>query len=231
MKFIGALFIVILCSIRQDNENLNLQWEYFQGTKPQDSPYVAFTKSFPKLKMENGHPVFPLQFCCAFSQTKSWVDKRWLDTVSESNKLQVLHHEEGHHKIAAIVCKVMQSALESHRYPLPDSIKPFTKFLDSMSVRMDQLNLLYDAETHHGTFLPKQQLWNDSIAKLLDQLTNSKICVVREWVSTLPQKLCNVGLKSRYFWVHFSPAGRRRLRSFIHRISKQLGMRRSGPPC
>lgn len=165
LSFLGYSSLLLAQSDRkiQWQDNVDLQWEDFQGAAPMGTVYKALTYSEVEIKQE-AYRETELEFSLItyFVKDSSW---------RKSKDLVLLEHERYHFHMAELYARKMRKAIAALR---PAKAEVLYKQLAEEKNRIfkDYIarDRMYDLETDHHRNQQKQKEWQALIDKEMDAL-------------------------------------------------------------
>ncbi|BDQ30013.1 hypothetical protein NZNM25_16750 [Nitrosopumilus zosterae] len=163
------------------NSNTSLEWNDFQGTPPQTTPYSAATGYYLGYKDLVWRQYFVDNVCTfviSSVDVDAYVDRTlsWVKDGSQSSEL--LSHEQGHADILHVKALVLGKALWAlvgmpHQCPDNDPAKVQQEVEDMVNSiynpifdSHDRLQDEYDSDTDHGRNPDEQRRWNQRLSDI-----------------------------------------------------------------
>lgn len=142
----------------------------FKGTPNNATDAVAITSSGFMFKAgyhaENGKATLAISVYCSFSKSESWMKER-------GKTAYILAHEQHHFDISYISTLLFIKKLQQTRFQ-QDSYLEQLKTIHAAAVQqMKELQRQYDEETHNGINTARQEEWNITIEKKLNDAQKS----------------------------------------------------------
>ena len=143
------------------NSDDYLKWEDFKG-KPDTGSYLkaltmAEVKAFPCKKGAN----YEYKVICRFIKNESWV---------KDTSAALLRHEQIHFDIAEVIARKMRKGLLLLKSEESTTNEDYKEYLDSMFLKLHQIQKKYDKETAQGTILTNQKKWEAKTNNQLKEL-------------------------------------------------------------
>jgi len=165
-KIIASSFFLLLltnCSSSKYNgkiENRKLEWTDFKGKPNKDQNYDAYTKW--EIYYQYNSPNFigdkaEIKFTVwrELNQVKSWVRKE-----TESDKSELLLHEQGHYDIAKLCEEELIQRFENNEYHRFNYQYKIDSIFEEVLHKYRQLERKYDFETNHMYNKAAQKKWD-----------------------------------------------------------------------
>lgn len=171
----AVLLILMLSSFKSDVRDLaqtrddgyihwedrKLKWSDFQGDVPVDSEFDALTHSIINLEFQGEGILLEFNVETLFDPKKSW-KRNGVDQY-------ILEHEQIHFDITEYHSRLLRKKLKTHKYKSFDSIESDVKqMFKEASEDANEMQLLYDEQTHHSINRKKQAKWKKKMKKLLN---------------------------------------------------------------
>jgi Bacterial protein of unknown function (DUF922) len=149
-----------------------LRWNHFQGKVPDARKRGnVVAKIFMRLECPSYQVLDTFIFMVLAVND---VDKSWTTTTED---LYILAHEQIHFDIAEIHARIIRKYIQELHFNI-ESLKLLNKHVEQVMRLFQQMEVLYDKETHHGINEKKQLEWQKFIAEklaALEEFSNPEI--------------------------------------------------------
>ena len=137
-----------------------LTWSDYKGTPNPSSDAAASTATYLGLTYNIRNNQFTYEITCLFSQTKSW---------GRHKNDHILAHEQGHFDIAEIHARKLYKAMKQYAYNEKTFRQKVGKIYQDITREKEIMQAQYDQETNHSINKEQQAVWQEKIAKLLEE--------------------------------------------------------------
>ena len=167
--------LLSLCLFQQDrsmtwSDDLQLQWEDFNGTPTRGTTVVAVTASGLSFgfstKMTETQLVDYTVFVDAHYPDKSWYVKERANSV-------ILDHERLHFDITELHARKFKQRIAQTKFDLSINSQ-MERIHNTITDELRQMQQKYDTETDHSQNVDKQKEWQKFIKVQLDKLSYYK---------------------------------------------------------
>jgi hypothetical protein len=171
VRLIGAAILWLCASAASAQAYHQLTIDDFEGIPHFNTGVVAYTNCSIDFRYEAHHmrDYYRLDFNIRLiiNHDKSWMDRR--SVTSKTQLDEILKHEQGHYIIAYLEQQELLRTVG--RTVFYADYQQQAKYLfDRIDAKYRQLNLDYDADTHHMTNREQQVSWDAYFKKQLDYL-------------------------------------------------------------
>ena len=176
MKTLFLLFISVMLFPQSDSEKINwsenrkLTWEDFKGTPTTSLGFAASTNTGIHFRysysMENDEAIVEYSVKSFFVPEKSWY-------IPGKVSQQVLKHEQTHFDISELHARILLKRLESHKFSKNIKLKIAPIYLQVEEQRK-LMQKQFDVQTNHSQNLKEEILWEERIAKELEDYASWK---------------------------------------------------------
>lgn len=165
-----------LCLFQQDrsmtwSEDLQLQWEDFNGTPTRGTTVVAVTASGLSFGFSTKMTETQLVDYTAFVDAHFYPDKSWY--VKERANSVILDHERLHFDITELHARKFKQRIAQTKFDLSINSQ-MERIHNTITDELRQMQQKYDTETDHSQNVDKQKEWQKFIKVQLDKLSYYK---------------------------------------------------------
>lgn len=165
-----------LCLFQQDrsmtwSDDLQLQWEDFNGTPTRGTTVVAVTASGLSFGFSTKMTETQLVDYTAFVDAHFYPDKSWY--VKERANSVILDHERLHFDITELHARKFKQRIAQTKFDLSINSQ-MERIHNSITDELRQMQQKYDTETDHSQNVDKQKEWQKFIKVQLDRLSYYK---------------------------------------------------------
>ena len=165
-----------LCLFQQDrsmtwSEDLQLQWEDFNGTPTRGTTVVAVTASGLSFGFSTKMTETQLVDYTAFVDAHFYPDKSWY--VKERANSVILDHERLHFDITELHARKFKQRIAQTKFDLRINSQ-MERIHNTITDELRQMQQKYDTETDHSQNVDKQKEWQKFIKVQLDKLSYYK---------------------------------------------------------
>lgn len=165
-----------LCLFQQDrsmtwSDDLQLQWEDFNGTPTRGTTVVAVTASGLSFGFSTKMTETQLVDYTAFVDAHFYPDKSWY--VKERANSVILDHERLHFDITELHARKFKQRIAQTKFDLSINSQ-MERIHNSITDELRQMQQKYDMETDHSQNVDKQKEWQKFIKVQLDKLSYYK---------------------------------------------------------
>lgn len=165
-----------LCLFQQDrsmtwSDDLQLQWEDFNGTPTRGTTVVAVTASGLSFGFSTKMTETQLVDYTAFVDAHFYPDKSWY--VKERANSVILDHERLHFDITELHARKFKQRIAQTKFDLSINSQ-MERIHNSITDELRQMQQKYDTETDHSQNVDKQKEWQKFIKVQLDKLSYYK---------------------------------------------------------
>jgi hypothetical protein len=171
MRNLAAVFFsfIFLSVTAQPTENLKLEWNAyydlswndFQGQAPMESHGDAGTAVQIKAKPFYVKDEVHYDVIAYFNREQSWV---------RDGSSQLLRHEQLHFDIAELYARKIRKEITRLKDNGVNDVQTINKAVRILLAESDKMDIQYDAETLHGSFLKKQAKWEARVKQEMGEL-------------------------------------------------------------
>jgi len=168
--------LLSLCLFQQDrsmtwSDDLQLQWEDFNGTPTRGTTVVAVTASGLSFGFSTKMTETQLVDYTAFVDAHFYPDKSWY--VKERANSVILDHERLHFDITELHARKFKQRIAQTKFDLSINSQ-MERIHNSITDELRQMQQKYDTETDHSQNVDKQKEWQKFIKVQLDRLSYYK---------------------------------------------------------
>lgn len=168
--------LLSLCLFQQDrsmtwSDDLQLQWEDFNGTPTRGTTVVAVTASGLSFGFSTKMTETQLVDYTAFVDAHFYPDKSWY--VKERANSVILDHERLHFDITELHARKFKQRIAQTKFDLSINSQ-MERIHNSITDELRQMQQKYDMETDHSQNVDKQKEWQKFIKVQLDRLSYYK---------------------------------------------------------
>ena len=168
--------LLSLCLFQQDrsmtwSDDLQLQWEDFNGTPTRGTTVVAVTASGLSFGFSTKMTETQLVDYTAFVDAHFYPDKSWY--VKERANSVILDHERLHFVITELHARKFKQRIAQTKFDLSINSQ-MERIHNSITDELRQMQQKYDTETDHSQNVDKQKEWQKFIKVQLDRLSYYK---------------------------------------------------------
>jgi hypothetical protein len=168
--------LLSLCLFQQDrsmtwSDDLQLQWEDFNGTPTRGTTVVAVTASGLSFGFSTKMTETQLVDYTAFVDAHFYPDKSWY--VKERANSVILDHERLHFDITELHARKFKQRIAQTKFDLSINSQ-MERIHNSITDELRQMQQKYDTETDHSQNVDKQKEWQKFIKVQLDKLSYYK---------------------------------------------------------
>jgi len=165
-----------LCLFQQDrsmtwSDDLQLQWEDFNGTPTRGTTVVAVTASGLSFGFSTKMTETQLVEYTAFVDAHFYPDKSWY--VKERANSVILDHERLHFDITELHARKFKQRIAQTKFDLRINSQ-MERIHNTITDELRQMQQKYDTETDHSQNVDKQKEWQKFIKVQLDKLSYYK---------------------------------------------------------
>ena len=165
-----------LCLFQQDrsmtwSDDLQLQWEDFNGTPTRGTTVVAVTASGLSFGFSTKMTETQLVDYTAFVDAHFYPDKSWY--VKERANSVILDHERLHFDITELHARKFKLRIAQTKFDLRINSQ-MERIHNTITDELRQMQQKYDTETDHSQNVDKQKEWQKFIKVQLDKLSYYK---------------------------------------------------------
>lgn len=165
-----------LCLFQQDrsmtwSDDLQLQWEDFNGTPTRGTTVVAVTASGLFFGFSTKMTETQLVDYTAFVDAHFYPDKSWY--VKERANSVILDHERLHFDITELHARKFKQRIAQTKFDLSINSQ-MERIHNTITDELRQMQQKYDTETDHSQNVDKQKEWQKFIKVQLDKLSYYK---------------------------------------------------------
>lgn len=165
-----------LCLFQQDrsmtwSDDLQLQWEDFNGTPTRGTTVVAVTASGLSFGFSTKMTETQLVDYTAFVDAHFYPDKSWY--VKERANSVILDHERLHFDITELHARKFKQRIAQTKFDLSINSQ-MERIHNTITDELRQMQQKYDTETDHSQNVDKQKEWQKFIKVQLDRLSYYK---------------------------------------------------------
>lgn len=165
-----------LCLFQQDrsmtwSDDLQLQWEDFNGTPTRGTTVVAVTASGLSFGFSTKMTETQLVEYTAFVDAHFYPDKSWY--VKERANSVILDHERLHFDITELHARKFKQRIAQTKFDLRINSQ-MERIHNTITDDLRQMQQKYDTETDHSQNVDKQKEWQKFIKVQLDKLSYYK---------------------------------------------------------
>lgn len=165
-----------LCLFQQDrsmtwSDDLQLQWEDFNGTPTRGTTVVAVTASGLSFGFSTKMTETQLVDYTAFVDAHFYPDKSWY--VKERANSVILDHERLHFDITELHARKFKQRIAQTKFDLSINSQ-MERIHNTITDELRQMQQKYDTETDHSQNVDKQKEWQKFIKVQLDKLSYYK---------------------------------------------------------
>ena len=165
-----------LCLFQQDrsmtwSDDLQLQWEDFNGTPTRGTTVVAVTASGLSFGFSTKMTETQLVDYTAFVDAHFYPDKSWY--VKERANSVILDHERLHFDITELHARKFKQRIAQTKFDLRINSQ-MERIHNTITDELRQMQQKYDTETDHSQNVDKQKEWQKFIKVQLDKLSYYK---------------------------------------------------------
>lgn len=165
-----------LCLVQQDrsmtwSDDLQLQWEDFNGTPTRGTTVVAVTASGLSFGFSTKMTETQLVDYTAFVDAHFYPDKSWY--VKERANSVILDHERLHFDITELHARKFKQRIAQTKFDLSINSQ-MERIHNTITDELRQMQQKYDTETDHSQNVDKQKEWQKFIKVQLDKLSYYK---------------------------------------------------------
>ena len=149
------------------DEARKLEWEDFKGEIDSTLTYIgkkakaaSFVRIVYKSHWKEGMPNYT--FLNLFHTRISW--------VSDTTK-SLLSHEQLHFDISELYARKARKSVDSLRSCGEKSLAVYSNIIKPILSELSQIQYNYDRETAHGVIASRQDIWNNKIARKMEELS------------------------------------------------------------
>jgi hypothetical protein len=168
--------LLSLCLFQQDrsmtwSDDLQLQWEDFNGTPTRGTTVVAVTASGLSFGFSTKMTETQLVDYTAFVDAHFYPDKSWY--VKERANSVILDHERLHFDITELHARKFKQRIAQTKFDLSINSQ-MERIHNTITDELRQMQQKYDTETDHSQNVDKQKEWQKFIKVQLDKLSYYK---------------------------------------------------------
>ena len=168
--------LLSLCLFQQDrsmtwSDDLQLQWEDFNGTPTRGTTVVAVTASGLSFGFSTKMTETQLVDYTAFVDAHFYPDKSWY--VKERANSVILDHERLHFDITELHARKFKLRIAQTKFDLRINSQ-MERIHNTITDELRQMQQKYDTETDHSQNVDKQKEWQKFIKVQLDKLSYYK---------------------------------------------------------
>jgi len=168
--------LLSLCLFQQDrsmtwSDDLQLQWEGFNGTPTRGTTVVAVTASGLSFGFSTKMTETQLVDYTAFVDAHFYPDKSWY--VKERANSVILDHERLHFDITELHARKFKQRIAQTKFDLSINSQ-MERIHNTITDELRQMQQKYDTETDHSQNVDKQKEWQKFIKVQLDKLSYYK---------------------------------------------------------
>jgi len=168
--------LLSLCLFQQDrsmtwSDDLQLQWEDFNGTPTRGTTVVAVTASGLSFGFSTKMTETQLVEYTAFVDAHFYPDKSWY--VKERANSVILDHERLHFDITELHARKFKQRIAQTKFDLRINSQ-MERIHNTITDELRQMQQKYDTETDHSQNVDKQKEWQKFIKVQLDKLSYYK---------------------------------------------------------
>ena len=168
--------IFSLCLVQQDrsmtwSDDLQLQWEDFNGTPTRGTTVVAVTASGLSFGFSTKMTETQLVDYTAFVDAHFYPDKSWY--VKERANSVILDHERLHFDITELHARKFKQRIAQTKFDLRINSQ-MERIHNTINDELRQMQQKYDLETDHSQNVERQKEWQKYIKVQLDKLSYYK---------------------------------------------------------
>jgi len=168
--------LLSLCLFQQDrsmtwSDDLQLQWEDFNGTPTRGTTVVAVTASGLSFGFSTKMTETQLVDYTAFVDAHFYPDKSWY--VKERANSVILDHERLHFDITELHARKFKQRIAQTKFDLSINSE-MERIHNTITDELRQMQQKYDTETDHSQNVDKQKEWQKFIKVQLDKLSYYK---------------------------------------------------------
>lgn len=168
--------LLSLCLFQQDrsmtwSDDLQLQWEDFNGTPTRGTTVVAVTASGLSFGFSTKMTETQLVDYTAFVDAHFYPDKSWY--VKERANSVILDHERLHFDITELHARKFKQRIAQTKFDLSINSQ-MERIHNTITDELRQMQQKYDTETDHSQNVDKQKEWQKFIKVQLDRLSYYK---------------------------------------------------------
>lgn len=165
-----------LCLFQQDrsmtwSDDLQLQWEDFNGTPTRGTTVVAVTASGLSFGYSTKMTETQLVDYTAFVDAHFYPDKSWY--VKERANSIILDHERLHFDITELHARKFKQRIAQTKFDFRINSQ-MERIHNTITDELRQMQQKYDTETDHSQNVDKQKEWQKFIKVQLDKLSYYK---------------------------------------------------------
>lgn len=153
------------------SDDLQLQWEDFNGTPTRGTTVVAVTASGLSFGFSTKMTETQLVEYTAFVDAHFYPDKSWY--VKERANSVILDHERLHFDITELHARKFKQRIAQTKFDLRINSQ-MERIHNTITDDLRQMQQKYDTETHHSQNVDKQKEWQKFIKVQLDKLSYYK---------------------------------------------------------
>jgi hypothetical protein len=153
------------------SDDLQLQWEDFNGTPTRGTTVVAVTASGLSFGFSTKMTETQLVDYTAFVDAHFYPDKSWY--VKERANSVILDHERLHFDITELHARKFKQRIAQTKFDLRINSQ-MERIHNTITDELRQMQQKYDTETDHSQNVDKQKEWQKFIKVQLDRLSYYK---------------------------------------------------------
>jgi hypothetical protein len=153
------------------SDDLQLQWEDFNGTPTRGTTVVAVTASGLSFGFSTKMTETQLVDYTAFVDAHFYPDKSWY--VKERANSVILDHERLHFDITELHARKFKQRIAQTKFDLSINSQ-MERIHNTITDELRQMQQKYDTETDHSQNVDKQKEWQKFIKVQLDKLSYYK---------------------------------------------------------
>jgi hypothetical protein len=153
------------------NDDLQLQWEDFNGTPTRGTTVVAVTASGLSFGFSTKMTETQLVDYTVFVDAHFYPDKSWY--VKERANSVILDHERLHFDITELHARKFKQRIAQTKFDLRINAQ-MERIHNTINDELRQMQQKYDLETDHSQNVDKQKEWQKFIKVQLDKLSYYK---------------------------------------------------------